>query len=80
MPHDQHPTDVKYYVTAKVPCPECRGRGSLVPALVEQAGAADAITVLCHACDGTGEVRMDAPFVVALDRALADFEDRSGDV
>lgn len=59
---------MRYYVTVKVSCPECRGSGQISTlCLAPQRSMA---TGMCLSCDGTGELRVDAPFTDALASAL----------
>lgn len=63
---------VRYYVTAKVPCRECWGSGRVSPPRQAARKHESGIDIMCLMCDGTGELRVDAPFEDALQSTLTE--------
>ena len=61
---------IRYYVTAKVPCRECWGTGRISPPGQPARRHETQIGIMCLICDGTGTLRVDAPFEDALNSAL----------
>ena len=59
---------MEYYVTVKVSCPECQGTGQISKLPLGPRPALG--TGTCFPCDGTGELRVDAPFTDAFASAL----------
>lgn len=65
-------TGIRYYVTAKVPCRECWGTGRVSPPRESVRKHETKIEIMCLMCDGTGELRVDAPFEDALCSTIAE--------
>jgi len=72
MKREDRQTGIRYYVTAKVPCRECWGTGRVAAPPETTRRHESKIDVMCLICDGTGELRVDAPFEDALRSAVGD--------
>lgn len=83
MQHENH-SGKRYFVTRKMSCPECRGKGSIARAwtihtsgikfknnagLISTAESSHAQN-RCEMCEGLGEVKTDVSFIEALVETL----------
>jgi DnaJ-class molecular chaperone len=72
---------MNYFVTVKSSCPECQGTGEtaapiphgrwIAPGFEAKKNQSNLAIARCLSCDGTGEIRTDAPFEDALRHTVA---------